>query len=161
MENQPNPTDKPPILVDHLLNLLSNGEIDAKMVQDQIETIFMAGNDTTATTLSFVILMLAMHPEIQERVYEELRSVFVTQDEETTNAHLNQMPYTDSVLSETLRLFPAGPLSLRTATKDIEISSCTIPKDTLITLSIFSLHRVWILTLYQCEFYNMFIYLFC
>lgn len=124
------------------MKLHASGEFNDQMVRDQIETILTAAIDTTSTTISFVLLMLAIHPDIQERVFSELYSVFLTQDEETTNEHLNQMPYLDLVLKETLRLFPIGPFPLRTATNDIAIGKCTLPKDTLIMVSIFSLHRV-------------------
>ncbi|XP_055308673.1 cytochrome P450 4c3-like [Sitodiplosis mosellana] len=137
---------KPQNAIDKLLKLCDDGEFDEDLAKEQIETILVAGNDTSTATVSFTILMLAMHPEIQERLYQELRSVFSEQNEDMSQQHLNQMPYLDLVLKETLRLFPAAPYPLRCASADITIDSCTIPKDAMILLSIFSLHRrqdVW------------------
>lgn len=129
-------------MIDKLLKLYSTGEFDENIVKEQIEIILVAGSDTTSATISFALLMLAMHPEIQERLFEELRSVFSSQGEETTNKHLNQLQYLELVLKETMRLFPAAPFPLRTATTDIPISNCTLPKGTFIMLSILSMHRV-------------------
>lgn len=64
--------------------------------------------------------MLVMHPRIQEQVFEEISTVFTTQDETILNEHLTRMPYIDAVLTETMRLFPAAPHPLCTATTDIQ-----------------------------------------
>lgn len=133
---------KPENVIDKLLKLCADGEFDEDLAKEQIETILVAGNDTTTVAVSFAFLMLAMHPEIQEQVYQELKSVFAQQNEDVSQEHLNQMPYLDLVLKETLRLFPAAPYPIRKASDDIPIDSCTIPKDAMILLSIFSLHRV-------------------
>lgn len=133
---------KPQILVDLLLDLIQSGKIDEKTALDEIETILIAGNETTALAVSFVILILAMHPEIQENVYDELRTVYNSQDEDTTNEHFQKLSYLDRVIKETLRLYPVGPFMIRKAMADIQLSKCTVPKNTYITLSLFNLHRV-------------------
>lgn len=129
-------------MMDKLLKLCADGEFDDDLAKEQIETILVAGNDTTTVTASFALLMLAMHPEIQERVYQELQSVFTEQNEDISLEHLNQTPYLDMVIKETMRLFPAAPYPIRKALDDIPIYSCTIPKDAMILISLFSMHRV-------------------
>lgn len=129
-------------MIDKLLELHADGEFDEELVKEQIETILIAGNDTSTTTLSFAILMIAMHPEVQERLFQELHSVFTAQNEDTTEHHLNKLSYLDMVIKETLRLFPAGPYPVRSATADVSISNCTIPKGATIILSIYSTQRV-------------------
>lgn len=133
---------KPQILIDLLLDLIENGKLDEKTAIEEIETILIAGNETTALAVSFVILILAMHPDVQDRVYEELHSVYNSQDEETTNEHFPKLIYLEQVIKETLRLYPVGPFIIRKAMKDIQISKCTIPKNSYITLSLYNLHRV-------------------
>ena len=66
-------------------------------MKEQIETVLIAGNETSALTLSYTILMLAMHPEIQDRLYEELHSVYASQDEYTGYEKIQQLPYLDMV----------------------------------------------------------------
>lgn len=86
--------------------------------------------------------MLAIHPDIQERLYNELRSAYYTQDEETSYDQLRNLPYLECCLKETMRLYPVASLVGRTPTVDIPVSNCIIPKDTIIAVSIFTLHRV-------------------
>lgn len=77
-----------------------NGKLDDKTIRDQIETIVIAGNETTALSLSYIILLLAMHPPVQEKVYEELRMIFEDQNEEVTYEHIQRLSYLDCVIKE-------------------------------------------------------------
>lgn len=86
--------------------------------------------------------MLAMHPDVQDRLFEELRSVFDSQNEETTYDHLQRLTYLDRILKEVMRLFPSAPLIARVTRADIPLSNCTAPKGTFIMMSIFNMHRV-------------------
>lgn len=138
-----NASDKPPLaLIDHLLDSYFSGRCSEKSIKEQIETTLMAGSDTTATTISFAVLMLAMHPDIQERLFNELHSIYDAQDDNTFYDGLKKLTYLDCCLKETLRLFPVASLIGRTPTIDIPVSNCTIPKGTIIALSILTLHRV-------------------
>lgn len=65
----------PQVLIDKLFRLFFSGKFSEQVVKEQIETVLIAGNETSALTLSYTILLLAMHPEIQDRLYTELRTV--------------------------------------------------------------------------------------
>ena len=65
--------------------------------------------------------MLAIHQDVQDKVLEEIRLLFDTKDEEVDQEKLNQMPYTEMVLKETMRLFPVLALTARTATSDVQL----------------------------------------
>lgn len=112
------------------------------MVKQNIETLLMAGFETTASAISFAILMVAMHPKIQEQVIAEFRSVYDSPDEETTYEHIQKMPLLDRILKESMRLFPIAYLIGRTPTADIELNKCVIPKGIRITVLIYTMHRV-------------------
>ena len=66
---------------------------------------FIAGYETTATTLSFCSYELALHPEVQEKLFEEVESA-VDSKGEINYETLSKLPYLDAVLSETLRMYP-------------------------------------------------------
>lgn len=134
--------EKPQILIDHLLRLVHEGKIDDQTAIDEVESMLIGGSETSSGTASFVILLLAMNPKIQERVYQELFTVYKTQDEQTTHEQLKQLSYLDRVIKEGMRLFPAGPIIVRRTMADLPISNCTIPKNAYVALSIFNLHRV-------------------
>lgn len=135
----------PQVLIDQLFRLFFSGKFNAQIVKEQIETVLIAGNETSALTLSYTILLLAMYPEIQDKLYEELHSVYDTQDEYTTYEKVQQMPYLDMVLKEGMRMFPVAPFIVRTATADTPVSTCIIPKGAIIMMSIFNLQRVILL----------------
>lgn len=67
----------PQVLIDQLFGLFFSGKFSAELVKEQIETVLIAGNETSALTLSYTILLLAMYPEIQDRLYTELRTVTI------------------------------------------------------------------------------------
>lgn len=132
----------PQILINQLFRLLFAGQFDEQTVKEQLETILISGSETSALSVSYIILMLAMHPEIQERLYDELHSLYTAQDEETTYEHMQRLTYMEQIIKETLRLFPVGPFIVRRTNADVTISNCTVPKNSYIALSIFNLHRV-------------------
>ena len=74
--------------------------------------------------ISYAILMLAMHPEHQERVFEEVKLLLPDKytDKVLTYEDLNSLEYTERVLKETMRLFPAVPIIARKATGPFEMS---------------------------------------
>lgn len=99
----------------------------------------IAGNDTSALTTSHAILLLAMHPNIQERVMAEIEEVFasITVDEPITNEHVTELIYLEQVLRETLRLLPPVPFLLRKCTADTKMRECVIPNGALVYISIY------------------------
>lgn len=141
-QNLDEPYKTPQILINNLFKLLFAGKLDEKTVQEEVETILISGNETSALTVSYVILLVAMHPDVQERLFQELLTVFASPDEEITYEHMQQLSYLDCVIKEVLRLFPVGPFMVRRTAAEIRLSNCTIPKNTHVTLSIFNLHRV-------------------
>lgn len=90
----------PQVLIDQLFELHFNGKLDDKIIRDQVETIVIAGNETTALSLSYIILLLAMYPSVQEKVYEELHTVFDSEKEEATYEHIQRLTYLDRVIKE-------------------------------------------------------------
>ena len=91
--------------------------------------------------------MLAMHPEYQERAYEELSSYFPEKSFDFKYEDIERLPYLTMVVNETLRLLPPAPLVVRQATKDIQIDEKTIlPSGTQVVIPIQSINKnkdVW------------------
>lgn len=129
-------------MIDQLFGLLAVGKLNEQMIKEQIETVLMAGSETTALTLSYAVLMLAMHPKIQEQFVNELKTVFTDQNEEVRYKHLQELSYLDRILKEVMRLFPPAPIIARCVRADIPINNCTIPKNSIVMMSIFNIHRV-------------------
>uniref|UniRef100_A0A452TXF6 Cytochrome P450 3A n=1 Tax=Ursus maritimus TaxID=29073 RepID=A0A452TXF6_URSMA len=112
---------------------------DLMLVAQSIIFIF-AGYETTSTSLSFLVYELATHPDVQQKLQEEIDATFPNKALPTYDA-LAQMEYLDMVLNETLRLYPIGGRLERLCKKDVEISGVFIPKGTVVMVPVFTLHR--------------------
>lgn len=118
------------------------GQFSEEMVKQQIDVLLIAGHETTASTIAYVILMLAMHPNIQEQVFDELRSKYDSPDQETTYEKMQSLHLLDRVIKETTRLFPVVFGFSRTPAVDIPLKNCVIPKGVSIILPVYTAHRV-------------------
>lgn len=90
------------------------------------------GSDTSNGTIGFTLMMLGMHPEVQKKVFEELKNIFGQTDRPVTHKDLSNMRYLDRVIKETMRLFPVTPILGRRTTKDIKLSKTSSQKIWLI-----------------------------
>ncbi|XP_059172331.1 cytochrome P450 3A41-like [Physella acuta] len=88
--------------------------------------VIIAGFETTATTLQLLLYLLAKHPDIQEKVCEEIESV--VQGETPTYEELHKLTYTEQVINETLRFYPPVPIINRRAAETRTYGNITIPK---------------------------------
>ncbi|KAH3871924.1 hypothetical protein DPMN_035139, partial [Dreissena polymorpha] len=103
------------------------------------------GFDTTSTSCSWILYMLAEHPEIQERCRRELNNVLGDRDE-VEWADLPNLEYLTMCIKEGLRLYPTIPFVARETTKDFEVGGVTVPAKTMIAINIWMLHHnenVW------------------
>ncbi|XP_049287425.1 cytochrome P450 4c21-like [Anopheles funestus] len=132
---------KPQIFVDQLLTIPNNGKpFTHQEITDHIYTMIAAGNETSATQTAHACLLLAMHPEIQERAAAEVREV-LADDVEYTHEILKQMEYLELVIKESQRLCPVAAVFGRKAIQDIQLDEYIIPKGFILLLNPFALHR--------------------
>ncbi|XP_011315413.1 cytochrome P450 4C1 isoform X2 [Fopius arisanus] len=124
-------------MIDHMMK---NQSMDDLELRYQIYTVYIAAQDTIAVISSFTLLMLAMHPGIQEKVREEVVEV-LGGSEDVEEVHLSDFKYLERVIRETLRLFPIAPLMVRRTTGVIELESCTIPENCSVVIAAFRTHR--------------------
>jgi cytochrome P450 len=124
-------------LVDLLLAARSGGQIDRDGIRDEIVTFIIAGHETVASALSWSIALLAAHPEKQARVAQEARAASTLD----LNLKIAQLPYTQAVFNETLRLYPPAWLITRKARDADRIDGHDIPAGALVITSPALLHR--------------------
>ncbi|XP_054722244.1 cytochrome P450 3A24-like [Uloborus diversus] len=116
---------------------LSQDEVIAQCV-----LFFSVGYETTAATLTFVAYSLALNPECQEKLIQEVDSAFRNHKEMSYDV-IRDMKYLDCVVSETLRMYPALIMSERTASEDYELkdTGLTIEKGNAISFPIYAMHH--------------------
>ncbi|KAM7317407.1 hypothetical protein ACRRTK_023709 [Alexandromys fortis] len=91
--------------------------------------LFGAGMVTTSTTLSWALLLMILHPDVQSRVQQEIDEV-IGQVRRPEMADQARMPYTNAVVHEVQRFGDISPLTLpRITSRDIKVQGFLIPKD--------------------------------
>lgn len=107
-------------------------------LREEVATIFAAGHETTANTLSWTWFMLDQHPDIRERLEAEVDTVL--QGRTPTISDLANLPYTLQVLNEVLRLYPVVPFTVRSVPHTTTLGGYTIPANSLLFLSMANIH---------------------
>ncbi|XP_025103416.1 cytochrome P450 3A6-like isoform X2 [Pomacea canaliculata] len=114
---------------------------DRQMTKDEIIaqciTIFLAGYETTAATLQYMIYLLAVNPDKQEKLYDEI--ITTIGDDTATYENVMSLKYLDNTLKETLRCFPPIPFVTRIAAETRTIKDVTIRAGTSVGVSICSI----------------------
>ncbi len=125
---------------DDLLDMLldaryedTGAPMDEVQIIDEILILLIAGHETTANALSWTLYLLANHPAELERLKRATQNLSVK--ECVGNDQLN------SVINESLRLYPPAWISDRVALQDDAYGRYTFPKDTIVILFYYGLHR--------------------
>jgi cytochrome P450 len=100
---------------------------DAQL-RDEIMTLFLAGHETTAIALSWTCYLLGQHPQVEAKLAEELNTVL--HDRVPTPDDIPRLRYTEMVLKESMRIYPAVWGIGRRAIADCEIGGYRVPGGT-------------------------------
>ncbi|XP_050388972.2 cytochrome P450 3A29 isoform X2 [Patella vulgata] len=100
---------------------------------------FIAGYETTASTLQFISYNLAKNPGVQEKVIKEIETH--VGDREPTYDDINKLTYMEQVILETLRHYPPVITVNRKASTDVDIKGVHIPKDAMVMIPIYSIQH--------------------
>ncbi|XP_050444443.1 cytochrome P450 4C1-like [Adelges cooleyi] len=109
--------------------LENENQLTFNQLRDEIITVIIGGQDTTAMTNACIIFMLAHHQDVQNKVLEELLTIFSSgdPDRQPTYDDLQNMEYLERVIKETMRHFPPLPLFGRNVEKETMIGGYLIP----------------------------------
>ncbi|XP_065351009.1 cytochrome P450 9e2-like [Cloeon dipterum] len=111
-------------------------------ITSQAFSFFLGGFDTMATAFSFVSHSLALHPEVQEKVREEVKEVLSKHNNKMDYEATKELLYMDMVISEVLRLYPVAPMTDRLCGSTVSFPEfdLTIEKGTSVTIPVYGLH---------------------
>ncbi|CAO2630614.1 Cytochrome P450 3A11 [Lemmus lemmus] len=112
---------------------------DMEIMAQSVLFIF-AGYETTSSTLTFTLYLLATHPDIQKKLQEEI-DVALPNKAPPSYDKVMEMEYLDMVLNETLRLYPIANRLERVCKQDVEMDGVFIPKDSVVMVPLYTLHH--------------------
>lgn len=131
--------DEPEDFLDLLIQALESDREDIETTIDNLLTFVAAGYETSANTIAWALYLLALYPDVQEKI--SLEVVSACPDGPLKFETLPQLPLLQAHVRETLRLYPAGALFARDATMDAEINGVKFKKGDVIMFPVYSLHR--------------------
>lgn len=114
-------------------------EFDDQSLRDQVSTMFFAGHETSATSLSWIHWALSLHPEIRATMNREISQVLG--DRLPTAADLHNLTYTGQVIDESLRLHSPIHSISRVAMVDTTVGGYHIPAGVTVAISMYAIHR--------------------
>ncbi|CAG7729180.1 unnamed protein product [Allacma fusca] len=116
---------------------------DDDLIIAQSMLFFLGGFDTLDGLLSFALYELGVNPDIQEKLYHEVKAAVDENGGEFSYDIVNNLEYLDMVISETLRKYPIGVRSERKCNKAYTIpdSDVTVEKDILVAIPVYAIHH--------------------
>ncbi|KAM7344097.1 putative cytochrome P450 313a4 [Cochliomyia hominivorax] len=130
--------------LDYVLKGVNDNVLKEDEICNSILHLFFGAFDTIASTSFYVLVFLAMYPQYQERLYEEISSLKPDNDDhDLTWEELNKFSYLEMVLNETMRLTPAVPhIAREVCNENLTLNNdVTIPVGQCMFIDIFGLHR--------------------
>ncbi|MFE3824526.1 cytochrome P450 [Streptomyces sp. NPDC059092] len=130
---------------DDLLTLLINARSDEdspltdRELRDQALVFLLAGSDTTATSLTFAMHLLARHQDVQDSTRAEVLAALG--DRRPTPEDLDAIPALERVVKEAMRLYPAAPVLIRRAAEAAVIGGHAIPAGSYVYVCPWVTHR--------------------
>jgi len=123
------------LLSQFILMKKKKGEkLDAEQTRDIVMNFLVAGRDTTACLLTWSLYEISKHPEMEQKILDEMKQVF--SDSPVSVESVKGLKYTHNFLCEVLRLHPPVPFNSKKAAEDITFPDGTwVPKDTIIQYS--------------------------
>jgi len=105
----------------YIAKLLHAQDLSMEAIAESVGGLFVAGVDTTSNTLTWMLLHLAMFPEVQEKLYRELSTVLQGADYDQSKT--SQLPYMKACFKESLRMDPVSNTIQRILHDDVPLKS--------------------------------------
>ncbi|XP_073145142.1 cytochrome P450 76T24-like [Henckelia pumila] len=125
------------------INQRNESELTILDIKHLLLDLFVAGTDTTSSTVEWAMSELLRHPDKMLLVKNELREVIGKNHEQVTESNISRLSYLRAVVKETFRLHPAAPLLVphKAAGEDTEINGYTIPRNAQILINAWAIGR--------------------
>lgn len=110
-----------------------------RQLRDEAVNLLLAGHETTALTLTWALMLLGQHPQIEAALVDEIDAVLAGRP--PTRDDLSKLKFAEKVVMEVLRLYPPVWSVGREAVEDTEIGGRSVPKGTTIVICSYAVHR--------------------
>jgi len=110
-----------------------------RQLRDEVMTLYLAGHETTALTVTWTWYLLSQHRRVEEKLVSEWQHVLAGVT--PTARHLPRLPYTAAVIAESMRLFPPVYVIGREATSDLELGGYHVKRGYTVLMSQWVNHR--------------------
>ena len=110
-----------------------------KQLLDEVTVLFTAGHETTANALSFSLFLIAKHATIQEKVFQEIKTINF--DSGNILEKIGKLTYTKQCIEEAMRLYPPLFVLDRISIEEDSVNGQKFKKGTVWLMSFFELHR--------------------
>ncbi|KAK7573326.1 hypothetical protein V9T40_010517 [Parthenolecanium corni] len=138
-----NTAEKKSVLDAMLAGQQAAEELSDEDIANEIVTLLFAGTETSSVIICFTLMMLASHPDLQRKAYEEIREK--TPDDPSAHLslkHLSELTFLEKCIKETMRKFSIVPLLLRQSPEDVTLKSgLVIPAGVTIAVSPYAVHH--------------------
>lgn len=116
------------------------GKLELALISICEQDIFAAGTDTSAITVEWALAELINHPNIMQKAIEEIDSV-TGKTRLVEESDISNLPYLQSIVKETLRLHPTGPIIARESNEDCTVNGYYIPAKTRLLVNVWAIGR--------------------
>ncbi|HUL35929.1 MAG TPA: cytochrome P450 [Candidatus Eisenbacteria bacterium] len=114
-------------------------QMTERQLRDETMTLFVAGHETTALSLSWTWYLLGQNPDAEAKLQEELQSVLGGRPADVSD--LPKLPYLNAVVNESLRLYPPAFIMARLSVEPLQLGGYDIPPGTTLLASQWVMHR--------------------
>jgi cytochrome P450 len=122
----------PPNLLEAMIVAATDGgDVTDREVAGNVLTMLLAGEDTTANTLAWMIYLLHRHPDVLQRAQNEVRALALDSSAFTPET-LAGLDYLEACAHETMRLKPVAPFQVVEALRDTVVQGVRVPQGTAI-----------------------------
>lgn len=129
LKNHPELNENPSNLLESIILAAEEENVfEDKDIKGNLLTLLMAGEDTTAHSLAWAVYFLGQYPKVQEKLHQEAAQILAHESFLTSYSKLSELPYTEAVINESIRLKPVAPLLIFQPTKDVEIENYIFKK---------------------------------
>ncbi|XP_070390542.1 cytochrome P450 4C1-like [Dermacentor albipictus] len=108
---------------------LQDSTLSEDDIMEEVNTFLFAGHETTAVGLTYLLYILGLHQDVQDKVVDEINSIFQGNlERDVTREDASLMKYLECVIKESQRIFTILPIYGRKIEEDFQVGKYVVPR---------------------------------